>query len=96
MARRVKWSRSALTDLVDISEYIAKDSRFYAAAFVRKVKLASHSLSKMSLRARIVPETQDENIRELLLGNYRMIFRINMTKSRLSRLFINPENSGIN
>jgi len=76
MARRVRWTQSALNDLDSIFKFIARDSRFYAATFVNKIKNASRSLSKMSLRARIVPEMQDDNIRELLIVDYRMMFRI--------------------
>ena len=37
MARMVKWTEVAWNDLEEVSDYIAKDSRYYAAAFVRKV-----------------------------------------------------------
>jgi toxin ParE1/3/4 len=76
MARRVRWTPAAIEDLNEAAEYIARDSRYYAAAFVRKMKIASRSLSSMSLRARRVPEYNQDNLRELLLGNYRLIFRI--------------------
>lgn len=76
MARSVKWTPAALADLKEIAVYIAKDSRYHAAAFVRKAKVASRSLSTFSLRARQVPEFQERNLRELLLGRYRLIFRI--------------------
>ena len=76
MARRVRWTQSALNDLDNICEYIARDSQFYVAAFVNKIKLASRSLSKMSSRTRTVPETQNTNIRELLIGSFRLMFRL--------------------
>jgi len=76
MARRVRWTPAALADLDDIAGYIAQDSRYYAAMFVRRIKLATGSLGTFSMRTRMVPELGDENVRELLLGEYRIIFRI--------------------
>ncbi len=38
MARKVKWTEIAWGDLVEVSDYIAKDSHCYAAGFVREVR----------------------------------------------------------
>ncbi len=76
MARRVRWTPGALKDLDEIAAYIARDSRFYAAIYVRRMFAASRSLSTLPMRARIVPEVGEVNLRELLIGNYRLIFRL--------------------
>lgn len=76
MDRRVVWSNPASTDLDDITEFIARDSRAYAAGFARKVLQASRSLSQHPERGRKVPEVDDAAIRELLVGSYRLIYRI--------------------
>ncbi len=41
MARKVKCTEIAWGDLVEVSDYIAKDSHYYAAGFVREVRDAS-------------------------------------------------------
>jgi toxin ParE1/3/4 len=56
MARRVVWSYEAVSDLEALAEYIAKDSHFYAAAFVREIRDASRSLNRLAERGRIVSE----------------------------------------
>lgn len=45
MARKVKWTEIGWGDLVEVSDYIAKDSHYYAAGFVRKVRDAALYLS---------------------------------------------------
>jgi plasmid stabilization system protein ParE len=50
MARRVKWTEAAWNDLEGVSDYIAKDSRYYAAAFVREVRDATRSLAYLAER----------------------------------------------
>lgn len=76
MARKVVWTSEADTDLESIAGYIAKDSSFYAAAFVREIKEASITLGTFSERGRVVPEVNQPNIRELLVRDYRLIYKI--------------------
>ena len=38
MARKVEWTDPAWEDLADIVDYIARDSEYYAAAFVQEVR----------------------------------------------------------
>lgn len=76
MARKVVWSFEAADDLKAIADYIAKDSAFYATAFVQEIRDASRSLKVFSERGRIVPELSNPNIRELLVKEYRLIYNI--------------------
>lgn len=76
MARRVTWTKTAEADLHAIWMYIAGDSRMYAAAFVRRVRTKSRSLDESSKRGRIVPEVNADDIRELIIGNYRLIYQV--------------------
>ncbi|MBI3540988.1 MAG: type II toxin-antitoxin system RelE/ParE family toxin [Deltaproteobacteria bacterium] len=75
MARQVIWTYEADTDLESIATYIAKDSTFYAATFVQRIRETSQTLKTLSERGRIVPEINESNIRELLVGNYRLIYK---------------------
>jgi len=76
MARSVVWTNEAVADLEAIAEYIARDSAAYAAAVVRGLLDAGNSLDKLSQRGRIVPETRVTNIRELIVREYRLIYRV--------------------
>ncbi len=76
MARKVVWTHEATADLEALAEYIARDSTFYAAAFVQEIRDASRSLNEFSERGRIVPEIANQNIRELFVREYRLIYSI--------------------
>ena len=52
MALRVIWTLAAWNDLETIIDYIAKDSRFYAVAFVQESIQASRSLVYLPARGR--------------------------------------------
>ena len=74
MARKIIWSFEATNDLKAIADYIAKDSPFYAAAFVQEIRDASRSLKEFSERGRVVPELSSASIRELIIKGYRLIY----------------------
>jgi toxin ParE1/3/4 len=76
MAWKVTWARPALEDLEQIADYIAVDSKYYAAAFVQDIRDAARSLRQVARRGRIVPELSDPTIRELLIGNYRLLYQL--------------------
>ena len=76
MARKVIWAYEATADIEALTEYIARDSAFYASAFVREIRDASRSLNEFSERGRIVPELGNPNIRELFVREYRFIYSI--------------------
>ena len=76
MARKVEWTDPAWDDLAGIAEYIARDSEYYAAAFVQEIKEAAASLAEFAERGQIVPEFADPSIRELLVKSYRLVYRV--------------------
>ena len=74
MARTIRWTESATSDLEEAAEFIARDSRFYAAALVRETQEAAQSLRSLAERGRMVPEINAPDIRELFIRNYRLIY----------------------
>jgi len=76
VARTVAWSEPAWHDLEQVADYIAQDSLHYAAAFVREVRDAARSLATFAGRGRTVPELNDPAVRELLVGRYRLMYRV--------------------
>lgn len=76
MARKVVWTETAWRDLERSADYIAEDSPGYAAAFVERVREHARSLDDLTYRGRVVPELGEQNVRELLIGNYRLIFEV--------------------
>ncbi len=73
---QVKWTRRALRDLNEIGEFIARDSPRIAELYVNKLFERPNILERMPKAGRIVPEKNDRALRELILGNYRIVYRI--------------------
>lgn len=72
----VRWTDSALLDIDSIAEYIAEDSEKYAGIQVERFFKEAEILEKHPYAGRIVPELNDQYIREIVLGNYRIIYRV--------------------
>ncbi len=70
------WTEPSIEDLTSIRDYIARDSEYYAIGFVEQVILSVEGLLQFPRLGRVVPEAKDDNIRELLYGHYRIIYRI--------------------
>lgn len=70
------WSPQALDDLDATCEYIARDSKRYAASFAERVIELAESIPAHPLLGAIVPEYQQEDLRERLFQNYRIIYRV--------------------
>ena len=86
MDRRVAWSRPALADLDEATAYIARDSKIYAARFASEIRRAAKTLGRLAERGRIVPEISDASIRELIIGNYRLIYSIEESRTEILAL----------
>ncbi|WP_192823360.1 type II toxin-antitoxin system RelE/ParE family toxin [Rufibacter sp. LB8] len=72
----VIWTAQALEDINAIAEYIAADSPKYAAITVQKFFSKAAMLETLPNSGRVVPELNNPSIRELLEGNYRIIYQI--------------------
>ena len=72
----VRWTTLAADDLETIADFIATDSAHYARLFVMDVLAAVERLAIFPLSGRTVPEINDPAIREILLGSYRIVYRV--------------------
>ncbi len=76
MDYKLIWSPDALDDIEAIGNYISRDSEFYAESTVLKIYESPQSLVSFPKRGRIVPEIGNENIRELFVFQYRIIYEV--------------------
>lgn len=72
----VRWTRQASADLDSIVEFIAKDSHQYARLFVVDAFEAIERIAEFPESGRVVPELGNPVIREIILGNYRVVYRL--------------------
>ncbi len=73
---KVKWNEEALDDIDEIAEYIAMDSFTYAKIQVEIFFDRVHHLKDNPFIGAMVPELNDKNIRQLVEGNYRIIYEL--------------------
>ncbi len=73
---KILWTDPAIDDLRNLLAYIAKDSEEYARSFVERIILSVDKLTDFPRLGRMVPEADQEAIRELLYHNYRIIYRV--------------------
>lgn len=76
MEYQVIWSPEVAEDIDSIVEYISQDSLFYAQSIVLKILETSRSIKKFPLIGRIVPEIGNENIREIFIYSYRLVYQL--------------------
>lgn len=73
---KVVWTESAIQDLNDIADYIAKNSVRYAELTVNELFYATDILEKYPKSGVKVPEFNDESIRQIIRGSYRIVYLI--------------------
>ncbi len=73
---QVKWTPQALDDLDAICLFIARDAPQYAYVFADRLFRAAERLEEFPSSGRIVPEFGMEDLREIIIGSYRLIYRL--------------------
>jgi toxin ParE1/3/4 len=72
----VIWSESAKADLGSIHDFIAHNSRHYAKKVTKDIVAKTDILDELPRVGRVVPEVDNEAIRELSLYSYRILYEI--------------------
>ena len=73
---RIVWSPLAVDKASEIADYIAQDKPSAAEKWINTVFSKVEQLKSSPEIGRIVPEISDSQFRELIYGNYRIIYRI--------------------
>ena len=73
---RVIWTPESQAHLDSIYRYIARDAPLYAQQTVDKLTRRSEQLIRHPRSGRPVPQYDDENLRELIVYPYRLIYRV--------------------
>jgi toxin ParE1/3/4 len=89
----VRWTDQAVDDLRAIREFIERDSPRYGRLVVERLFDATQRLESFPFSGRVVPELGRDDVREIVLGEYRIVYRLKgetaelITVFRSSRLF---------
>ncbi len=84
---RIKWLIEAKNDLKEIYDYISKDSKRYAKLQTERILNKTEILKTFPEAGKIVSEINLPDIREIIEGNYRIIYR-NVNKNRIDILSV--------
>jgi len=84
---KLLWTDRARKDLIQIGRYIAKDNPQAARRWVELIRQAARRTSRMPLAGRVVPEFNDENIREVFLKTYRIVYHIKKKEIHVLTVF---------
>jgi plasmid stabilization system protein ParE len=76
VVRGLAWTEAATRDLEAAVVFIAEDSPRYALAIYQEAKDAARSLKRMAQRGRVVPELSRNDIREIFVHRYRLIYQV--------------------
>ena len=82
MAFKIVWSQQARDDLQAIVLFIAQDNPGVAESFGYQLMSKLDLLMQFPLAGRVVPEENDESIREIVFRPYRIIYKM-MAKEQM-------------
>ncbi len=75
---KVIWSPLAIDRVGEIAEYIANDNPNAAEKWILKIFTQTERLGDFPQSGNNIKETPRKNIRELISGNYRIIYRVEL------------------
>jgi addiction module RelE/StbE family toxin len=76
MAKSIIWTESASQDLERAVDYIYLDSPSYAFSFLSDVMERVRTLDVFPYRGRLVPEINVEDVREVFIHRYRLVYQV--------------------
>jgi addiction module RelE/StbE family toxin len=90
---RIRWTEQAVNDIRAIRQYIERDSPRYGRLVAERLFEATDRLRDFPRSGRIVPELGRDDVREIIMGEYRIVYQVEpravtlLTVFRSSRLF---------
>jgi toxin ParE1/3/4 len=73
---KIVWTELSIQDLKEVFDYIADDSIRYATITSNRIYNRVQPIADNPFVGRMFPEFNEKMIRELIEGNYRIIYRI--------------------
>ena len=73
---KVNWSLEAIEDLDQVHRYFARHSRIAADRLASRVFASVARLEDFPLSGRIVPEFDVTDLREIIIGEFRVIYQL--------------------
>ena len=74
--RTIRWTERAATDLLAIGDYITADNPDAAWRWVERLRKRAVKASRTPRGGRVVPEIGRDDVREVFVGAYRIVYRV--------------------
>ena len=84
---KLSWHNDAIIDLIQIYNYIHKDSIYYAVKTINKITELTTNLKFSPYMGRKIPEFNEENNRELIYKSYRIMYSVEVNKIFIHRIW---------
>lgn len=75
---RIRWSALASKHIVEIAAYIAETSPVAAARWLDTLEAKVGRLADFPRSGTPIPDFQGDNLRQIVLGRYRVVYRVEM------------------
>src|SRR5437899_1440644 len=86
MDYRIIWTLRARDDLRETAKFIARNNPAAALKLGDEIFKRVDSLEQFPLMGRMVPERKQNELRELIFRNYRIVYRVEETKRQVEIL----------
>lgn len=73
---KIIWSPKAALDLNRIVDFISRDKKETALQWARLIHRKVSRLQRFPKSGRVVPELGRDEIREILIGDYRIVYKV--------------------
>jgi toxin ParE1/3/4 len=84
----VVWTTRAAADLEAIADYLAESAPGYAELMIRRLLASVDRLETFPLSGRVVPEIGQEDMREVVLRSYRVVYLYDAEEDRVEILTV--------
>ena len=84
---KILWTEQAWSRLVEIEAFIARDNPTAASKFVDKLIERGDALARNPDRGRKLREMPGAGLRELLVGKYRLVYRVTSSAIEVLTVF---------
>jgi toxin ParE1/3/4 len=81
------WSDQALSRLIEIQDFIAQANPQAAADLIQKIVERGDGLSRFPQMGRTVPEIPGSDLREIIEGRYRIVYRVRGRRVEIITVF---------
>jgi addiction module RelE/StbE family toxin len=84
---KIVWTKESLGKFIEIEDFIAGDNPNKAIEFINFLIEKTDVIKENPKIGRVVPEFSNPILRELIVNNYRIVYRIDKSKIEILTVF---------